>query len=209
MKAGYFPSCDFLQAKIGANPSYMWRSILAAEELVCQESRKRIGNGEARAVWGIPWLPCEDNGYLTTEMPHQLEDTRVVNFLNTGTYCWDDEVENDVCNGRDAQLIRSIPNPLQEQEDSWYWILEATGLFSVKSCYRRIHGEQHWDPASFWRKVWSLELPGKVINFVWRVCRYVLPTAVALATKRVQIDQKCLWRLVCNEDAHHIFHQCF
>lgn len=96
MKARYFPSCDFLQAKIGVNPCYMWRSILAAQELVCQGSRKRIGNGEATAVWGIPRLPCKDNGYLTTEMPHQLEDIRVVNFLKTGTYCWDDEVVNDV-----------------------------------------------------------------------------------------------------------------
>ncbi|KAL8126011.1 hypothetical protein AgCh_013344 [Apium graveolens] len=26
MKAKYFPNCDFLQAKLGVNPSYMWRS---------------------------------------------------------------------------------------------------------------------------------------------------------------------------------------
>ena len=33
-KAKYFPNCDFIQAKMGSNPSYAWRSILAAEQIV-------------------------------------------------------------------------------------------------------------------------------------------------------------------------------
>ena len=33
-KAKYFPNCDFIQAKMGSNPSYAWRSILAAQQIV-------------------------------------------------------------------------------------------------------------------------------------------------------------------------------
>lgn len=82
MKARYFPGTDFLNAKVGANPSYMWRSIMGAQEVVKVGSRRRIGNGESTYVWKIPWLPCQNNGYLTTTMPRELEDTKVVNFLD-------------------------------------------------------------------------------------------------------------------------------
>ena len=33
-KAKYFPNCDFIQAKMGSNPLYAWRSILAAQQIV-------------------------------------------------------------------------------------------------------------------------------------------------------------------------------
>ena len=34
LKAKYFPRCDFIQASLGNNPSYTWRSIMVAQELV-------------------------------------------------------------------------------------------------------------------------------------------------------------------------------
>lgn len=58
MKARYFPESEFLDAKIGNNPSYMWRSMLAAQEVIKQMCRKRIGNGDSIKVWKFPWLPC-------------------------------------------------------------------------------------------------------------------------------------------------------
>ena len=29
-KAKYFPNCGFVEASLGANPSYVWRSLMAA-----------------------------------------------------------------------------------------------------------------------------------------------------------------------------------
>lgn len=81
MKARYFPDCDFLQAKVGANPSYMWRSIVAAQGIVRQGSRKKIGKGESTSAWRGPWLPCRTNGYFTTAMPPELEHIQVVNLI--------------------------------------------------------------------------------------------------------------------------------
>lgn len=208
MKARYYPEGDFLQAQLGVNPSYMWRSIIAAQEMVSQGSRRRIGNGESTRVWKVPWLPSKENGYLTTDMPQELEHIKVVNLMETDSPNWDDAVLHDICTDRDVQLIKRIPTPLQQTEDSWFWILEESGSFSVKSCYRRIQGEQVWPHALFWRKIWSLELPGKIINFMWRVCKSCLPTAVALAAKRVQIDKKCTWCLMRNEDATHVLFDC-
>ena len=33
-KARYFPRCNFVQAGIGSNPSYAWRSIMATQDIV-------------------------------------------------------------------------------------------------------------------------------------------------------------------------------
>lgn len=81
-------------------------------------------------------------------------------------------------------------------------------MFSVKSCYRRLVGEQSCPKAKFWKRLWSLELPAKVTNFVWRVCRAVVPTAVALVEKKVQMDIRCSWCLLSSEDIGHVLFGC-
>ncbi|KAL8112798.1 hypothetical protein AgCh_020190 [Apium graveolens] len=101
MKAKYFYKCEFLQAKLGANLSYMWRSILAAQEIVKQGSRRKIGDGEQTSVWHVPWLPGNNDSFLTTELPHELEQIRVVNLIETGSKRWDDEILKDIFNKKD------------------------------------------------------------------------------------------------------------
>ncbi|KAL8108439.1 hypothetical protein AgCh_024775 [Apium graveolens] len=46
MKAKYFPKMDFLNARLGKNPSYMWRSIYEAQIILKRGSIRMIGNGE-------------------------------------------------------------------------------------------------------------------------------------------------------------------
>lgn len=69
MKAKYYPHTSFLEAKVSSNPSFMWRSILESQEILKQGIRRRIGDGEDTDVWKVPWLPCVENGYITTIMP--------------------------------------------------------------------------------------------------------------------------------------------
>lgn len=77
IKAKYYPRTDFLNATLGENPSYMWRSIFEAQKIVKHGCRKKIGNGSDTNVWKIPWLPNKENGYITTEMPIELEHITV------------------------------------------------------------------------------------------------------------------------------------
>ncbi|XP_074336615.1 uncharacterized protein LOC141673774 [Apium graveolens] len=69
MKAKYFPKMDFLNARLGKNPSYMWRSIYEAQIILKRGSIRMIGNGEDTKVCTTPWLPCQQNGYITTSAP--------------------------------------------------------------------------------------------------------------------------------------------
>ncbi|XP_074342484.1 uncharacterized protein LOC141680055 [Apium graveolens] len=47
LKARCFPKSDFPNAKLGSNLSYMWRSVMEAQDIVKEGSRRRIGNGES------------------------------------------------------------------------------------------------------------------------------------------------------------------
>lgn len=208
MKARYYPNCDFLDAKIGDNPSFMWRSILAAQESVRKGCRKRIGNGKDTFVWKVPWLPSTENGMLTTTMPQELENITVQGLMEVNTRAWDREVIHDIVNNRDEELILKIPLPVGDRNDTWFWCLETEGNFTVRSVYRMLQGEHALPHKRFWNKVWSLKLPGKVTNFLWRVSRSWLPTAAALAEKRVQIDTCCQWCLQAVESAVHVLFEC-
>ncbi|KAL8134495.1 hypothetical protein AgCh_009499 [Apium graveolens] len=141
MKAKYYPNGDFLNAELGSNPSYMWRNILAAQDLLRQGCRRRIGDGGQTEIWKIPWLPCELNGFVTTEMPAQFEGRKVCSLMQGVQRKWDDDILWDVFNKRDRSLIRKIPLSARRERDTWYWLPEERGMFSVKSCYRLLQGE--------------------------------------------------------------------
>lgn len=87
-------------------------------------------------------------------------------------------------------------------------MLKDKGDFSVKSFYRKMRGEVVYIDRGFWRKVWGLQLPGKVTNLLWRVSRWVLLTAVALVRKHVPISSICSLCHVCHEDDLHILFDC-
>lgn len=111
----------------------MWRSIMAAQDVVKAGCRRRIGNGASTKVWQVPWLPCVENGFLTSHMPDELQEITVQSLMDTNN-SWYYDILNDICNLRDKELIKRIPIPMRDREDSWFWILDDKGQFTVKSC---------------------------------------------------------------------------
>lgn len=105
-------------------------------------------------------------------------------------------------------LIRKIPLPMRDRNDSWFWILDDKGCFTIKSCYRLLQGNVEVPYAAFWRKLGGLKLPSKVAQFVWRVCSLCLPTTVRLATKGVQVDMCCQWCRQGQETDSHVLFEC-
>lgn len=91
---------------------------------------------------------------------------------------WDDEIHRDLCNDKDMNLIKQVSIPIRRGEDSWFWLMDEKGEFTVRSCYRRLQEENDCTKAMFWKKLWSLNFPGKILKFLWRTCRECLPTAV-------------------------------
>ena len=50
-KAKYFEHSTFLRAKLGNQPSFAWRSIMAAKETVVEGAQWNVGNGSKVRIW--------------------------------------------------------------------------------------------------------------------------------------------------------------
>ena len=57
LKAHYFPNSDFLHAELGLKPSFAWRSIMVAQDVVKASSRWQVGDGSSVQIWLDKWLP--------------------------------------------------------------------------------------------------------------------------------------------------------
>lgn len=71
-KARYFPNSSFLNATLGNNPSYAWRSILESQVLLKKGAVRRVGSGEAISIENDPWLPHKEDPYIHTSRECQI-----------------------------------------------------------------------------------------------------------------------------------------
>ena len=55
-KSRYFPNCSFMDAEMGNNPSYGWRSLLAAIDIIKNGSKWQVGDGRYIEVSTHKWL---------------------------------------------------------------------------------------------------------------------------------------------------------
>ncbi|XP_074337079.1 uncharacterized protein LOC141674258 [Apium graveolens] len=175
-------------ANLGNNPSYVWRGIVASLEWLKGGARRRIGDGENTLVWRDPWLPNQSNGYIRTPVYEHLQNIKVQNLMTMKGTEWDLEVIADLFEEAVCEQIQSIPLSRHVQHDSWYWLLEDKGIFTVKSCYRFIQGECDDEYKSLWKRIWALKLPRKVTHVIWRLCKDCLPTNAALYNRYVDVN---------------------
>lgn len=166
MKAKYYPKTDFLNAEMGGSPSYIWRSILAAKDAIKASCRRTIGDGASTYIWKVPWLLNNDDGFVSTSMPMHLREAKVQNLIDMEGRNWDAKVFRYIFNERDVALINRIPISVAQCDDSWFWLRDEKGKFTVRSCYMWLQGERDVVHLNFWKKLWSLKMPGKVTNFL-------------------------------------------
>ncbi|EOX94972.1 Uncharacterized protein TCM_004559 [Theobroma cacao] len=56
LKARYFPQNDFMEAPIGTNPSYLWRSLREGHHVLKRGLIWRIGDGKNISVRRDCWI---------------------------------------------------------------------------------------------------------------------------------------------------------
>ncbi|XP_057999137.1 uncharacterized protein LOC110645644 [Hevea brasiliensis] len=131
-KAHYFPDVSFLEASIGHNPSYIWRSILASQSCLKKGCYKRIGNGLNIRIWGDPWLCNHDNFVVVSENNTGIEDVKVADLFIPGLRIWETAFINEVFDPHEAIAILSIPLSYSATDDVWQWKWESKGRYTVK-----------------------------------------------------------------------------
>lgn len=134
-KARYFSKSNFLDASLGNNPSFVWRSIWEAKNLVKAGARWMIGSGSNINITNQPWLHDEVNPYISSTSP-SFEDNSVDALMVPNERRWDEDIIRDLFNERDQQCILNTPIRQSQAEDKLFWCKENNGLYSVKSAYR-------------------------------------------------------------------------
>ncbi|XP_074323130.1 uncharacterized protein LOC141660070 [Apium graveolens] len=131
----------------------------------------------------------------------------MASLFKVDTKDWDREILLDIFYDRDRQAILNTVIEHDLDKDILCWNLEHTGHYSVKSVCRLIQQQKGvWNEGNnidFWKSIWNIKAPPQVMNLIWRVSTFCLPTLVQLQTKHVRVNNMCP---VCNEAAETIIH---
>nr|GMD72567.1 uncharacterized protein LOC109160522 [Ipomoea batatas] len=81
LKAKYHPNSHFLEASLGNNVNYTWRSIMAGKDLLKQGLRVRISIDSLTSIWHSPWLLDDVNPFLAPYGSHVINSDGRICFL--------------------------------------------------------------------------------------------------------------------------------
>lgn len=205
-KAKYFPETDFMNSSLGHNPSFIWRSIFEAKQVLKEGLRWRVSNGENINILGQPWLEDAQSPYITSTT-QGLEDKKVKSLFCTDRKEWDGDIIRDIFNIRDQEHILKTQLYETNNEDVLFWNLEDSGLYFVKSAYRKLQMQKKatssTDNEDIWTLLWRVKAPPKTLNMVWRALTGCLPTKSQLISKHVHLTAVCP---VCNVGEETVYH---
>ncbi|KAA3472916.1 reverse transcriptase [Gossypium australe] len=124
-------------------PSLTWRSIWATKGLLQNGMGWRVGRGTEISVWEDHWIPEIVERTFTADI---------------------------------AEKVLQIPLAKNPGADMQIWRGELSGDFSVRSAYKILQNAR-MDPSDlllqtdiqkFYKKLWNLKLPSKLLITVWR-----------------------------------------
>ncbi|KAH9710588.1 DNA mismatch repair protein MLH3 [Citrus sinensis] len=208
LKARYYPRSSFADATVGYNPSYTWRSIMAAKQVVVKGSRIQIGSGQQVQINKDLWLPDADNGFITTVLDESLATATVNSIMVPGQRQWDTDLVANIFNTRDTALILQVPLSTRQDEDCRFWLADTKGKFTVRSCYNVLNSAPTGSNSKVWKFLWGLEVPGKVKHFIWCALVNVLPTADNLLSRKVDVSPICPICSAANESVYYCLVDC-
>ena len=83
-KARCFLHCSFMEAKLGPNPSFVWRSLLQAHDVIMERSVWEVGDGRSISISSHKWLPQPPHFHDGAD-----KDLRVCDLISKVTHQWD------------------------------------------------------------------------------------------------------------------------
>ena len=109
LSARYFPDGDIFSASLGARPSYTWRCLFGARDVILQGSSWLVGNGHSLNIWRDRWLPHPRYFKPITPCGAPYESYKVSDLIDFDNSCWRESLVRLVFLPCDANLILSLP----------------------------------------------------------------------------------------------------
>ncbi|KAM6563873.1 hypothetical protein CsatB_023871 [Cannabis sativa] len=207
VNAKYLKGREFLNLERNGDESAMWKAVLQAREVLEQGICKKIGNGAKTSIWFDPWVPSSNR------TPTPLKDVShgiawVKQFVLSNNR-WNAQMIKEWFSPVDASAILNIDLPDEAIEDSWVWMGEPNGKFSIRSACRILKRDTEVNGDSeVWKLIWNSPLHTRLKFVWWQLIRDIFPTKDKLAPFLDGITGTCL---LCREEAEnslHLFWKC-
>lgn len=134
IKAKYYPNSSFLEFELGKMPSFIWRSFMAAKDLLSHGIIWGIGDGHSIKIWGDKWLP--NVGSLVVSPVSILHsDALVSELVDPSLLGWNCSLIDKIFSVSEARIIKNIPLCPSLPLNKIIWNDTSNGMFSVRSAY--------------------------------------------------------------------------
>jgi hypothetical protein len=213
LKAKYYPNSSFLDSSLGSRPSFAWRSIYAAKDLLHQRLIWRVGDRHSIKILGDRWIPTPTSFMVQSPMMGTTFnfDSTVDSLMDRRIGGWNVALIRSTFSAKEADVISKIHICPSFPLDCLVWQGTKNGSFSVHSAYhlgkllqQRTLGEcsSLANYSDIWKVIWSLRVPNLVKVFMWRACHNLLPTNLYLFKQKVVDSNLC----PCCEKEETIIH---
>ena len=135
LMAKYFPKTQFMNAKLGAYPSFAWRSILQGREVLRRGLRWKVGNGCDIKIYTDRWMP-RPTSFTIYAPPILGMECRVSKLICQLSRNWKTQLVQQSFYEHDAETILSIPLSARLPVDRMMWHFERSGIYTIKSGYK-------------------------------------------------------------------------
>lgn len=210
IKAMYFPRSTLLEASLGYNPSFAWRSIWKARQVLLLGCRWRIGGGDKIRIMSDPWLRGNGERWIISPQPEGVYHLLVRDLMVENYKAWNVAKIRTLFSDHVAERIIATPLIGSVYEDKLVWEGERNGCYSVKSGYKLamqcIIRSDKYHVRGNWQEIWKAHAPQKARHLLWRLCRGCLPTRRRLLERNVDCDIHCP---LCEEEVEDDVHTFF
>jgi hypothetical protein len=134
-KEKYFRNDSFLTSNLGRRPSYAWRSVWSAKNLLKEGLIWRVGDGKDIKIWQDRWVPSPQTYSIQSPISMLDADARVSSIIDGDTNWWNTSLIHDIFRKEEADLICGMAICPRQQSDRQVWVGTMNGEFSVKSAY--------------------------------------------------------------------------
>ncbi|KAL0340460.1 UNVERIFIED_CONTAM: hypothetical protein Sradi_4562800 [Sesamum radiatum] len=184
LHARYFRDGEVFSAKRGRNPSFTWRSLHAAIDIVRGWFRWGIGSGRSVKVWQDPWLPRPFSFHILTPPGANDPHLRVCDLIDDSSKDWN------------QTLVWNL-----------FWHDEAESILAIRSALWRGRTSSFGttpQPVCFLSRVRTMLLS------LWPTGtnRNALPTGSNLFKKLRDVVLVCPYCGSEEEDTEHVFLRC-
>lgn len=177
--------------------SIVWNSLCKALHELQDGFQFKVGDGQTN-LWFLPWAYKQPISMMVPFVDIHDLNMRISDIWKDGEWQLQmlyTQLPQEVISG----ILSISPFIVEDIPDTWRWVLDSSGSYSVKSAYRWLLEEGvQMDPQDSWSWLWRTHLPANIQFFMWQFCHLAIPTRDTLASRGISPTKDC--PMCSNED---------